>query len=97
MALIACYAVALGVVAKSIAAWYTMLSLPFAVVIVYYLEGSFERIHHVLQSKGADGRSVNGVFRGGEDPVDQSFSPVAVSAFYNVTRRFCQKTKKKNQ
>lgn len=54
-----------------------------------YLESTVERIHHVLEAKGADGRTVNGVLRRGEDAVDQTLRPVPISSFYNVARRFC--------
>lgn len=54
-----------------------------------YLESSVERIHHVLQAKGADGRSVNGVLRCGEDAVDQTFRTVSISSLHDVARRFC--------
>ena len=52
-------------------------------------ERAVERVEHVLQPKGANGRTENGVGRRGEDAVNQPLAPVTVRSFHDIARRFC--------
>lgn len=68
-------------------------SEPVAVYVLLLLERALEDLEHVGHGEGANGRAADRVHGGGEDAVDQLRVSVAVYAFGDFARRFCNELK----